>query len=370
MALHDVLRERKTEIMNQFVSDLRTSEAAGETSGMTNSVLIDHLPRFLDEIVAALRRDTESAIAQFSASARKHGEQRFKVGFDLAALVHEYEVLRRSIVAILEQAESALVLHELEILARCFNVGMAEAVTEFTRHHDAELRAAIRGREEIIEIVSADLRSPLAEIEASAGALTSALAADRLDVVQMRARVKDIERTTARMNRLVDNLLELSRLEKGAVPLAERPESLAELLSAAIERHAPSAAEKSIVLLSELVNDGLVVCERAHVLTVLDNLLDNAIRFTPEGAAVSVRAGLEQDGGWFTVRDCGPGIAAERIPDLFERVFRAPGSLRHADNTGLGLAVAKELVELHGGRIWADSKPGEGATFQFTIPAR
>jgi signal transduction histidine kinase len=368
MALHDVLVERKNDILNQFVVELRKS--AGDTSGMTNSVLIDHLPRFLDEIVATLRRDTESAIQQFSASARKHGEQRFRVGFDLASLVHEYEVLRRSIVLILEQAEAALLLHEFETLAKCFNVGMAEAVTEFTRHRDAELRAAIRGREEIIEIVSADLRTPLSEIEASAGALTNALAADRLDVVEMRSRVKDILRTTTRMNRLVDNLLELSRLEKGAVPLKEASESLADLLAAAVERRAQLAEEKNIVLLSELVNDGVVICDRAHVLTVLDNLLDNAIRFTPEGAAVSVRAGLEQNGGWFSVRDRGPGIAEDRIPQLFERVFHAPGSRHASDTTGLGLAVAKELVEFHGGRIWCDSKPGEGATFQFTIPAK
>ncbi|MDB4997962.1 MAG: Sensory box histidine kinase/response regulator, partial [Myxococcaceae bacterium] len=239
MALHEVLLERKNDIMNQFVLELR--KGAGDTSGMTNSVLLDHLPRFLDEIVATLRRDTESAILQWSESARKHGEQRFRVGFDLASLVHEYEVLRRSIVLILEQAESALLVHELEILAKCFNVGMAEAVTEFTRHRDAELRAAIRGREEIIEIVSADLRTPLAEIGASADALTHALAADRLDVVQMRSRVKDIQRTTTRMNRLVDNLLELSRLEKGVVPLKEASESLADLLAAAVERRAQFA---------------------------------------------------------------------------------------------------------------------------------
>ena len=84
MALHDVLVDRRTEILNRFVAELRE---ATETSGMRSSVLLDHLPRFLDEVVSALRRDTRNAL-EASASARQHGEQRFRVGFDLASIVH------------------------------------------------------------------------------------------------------------------------------------------------------------------------------------------------------------------------------------------------------------------------------------------
>src|SRR5690606_3999247 len=136
--------------------------------------------------------------------------------------------------------------------------------------------------------------------------------------------------------------------------------------SEAIESFREQAAARGLRLGLAAKTDRAIDVDRDRLLQVLGNLLANAVRLTPEGGAIEVRVEDAGDRALFSVRDTGPGIAPEELPNLFRRHWR--GSTVRYRGTGRGLAIAKGIVEAHGGRIWVESEPGEGATFSFTIP--
>ena len=192
-----------------------------------------------------------------------------------------------------------------------------------------------------------------------------------VDAVAFARHLRELERSSKKMESVVRSLVEISLIEAGNLPLTPSDESLTSLLHAATEAAGTHAEEKDIVLMTELVGEEtIVVCDRERVLQILGNLIENAVRYTPAKGVVTVRAGHEEAGAWFTVRDTGPGISAEQLPHIFERIFRAPDARSGLEGAGVGLAVAKGLVRLHGGRIWVETKLGEGATFHFTLPGQ
>jgi signal transduction histidine kinase len=174
-----------------------------------------------------------------------------------------------------------------------------------------------------------------------------------------------------RLGRLVDQLLELSRLESGDVPLERRSVELAPLVAEVLSEIEVARPDRG-VRLADAVPEDLppVFADRERVHQVLFNLLDNAVRFTPEGGRVTVSASRHNGSVDVAVADTGPGIAAEDLPRVFERFFRVDESRSRDDGgTGIGLAIARSVVEAHGGRIWAESEPGRGSTFTFELPA-
>jgi PAS domain S-box-containing protein len=224
-------------------------------------------------------------------------------------------------------------------------------------------RRATRTRDEVLGIVAHDLRSPLSAISMSAQLVEQHLQKGRTgqSTQQMTAL---IQRMAQRMSRLVEDLLDISRLEAGqlSVTLLDWPPG--RLLSEAIEQVRPTATGLS---LHTEVADGLpeVRADRHRVIQVLANLLGNAVKFTQEGGHIT--AGVRAEDGLlrFWVTDTGPGIPLEHQPHLFNRFWQA----RRDDHrgAGLGLAICKHLVEAHGGRIGVDSAPGRGSTFWFSL---
>ena len=228
-----------------------------------------------------------------------------------------------------------------------------------------ELKRLEQVRREFVANVSHELRTPLASIKAlvetlEAGAVDDPAVADDF----LRRIVGEVDRLAA----LVDELLDLARLESGRVTL--HPESLdpADLLGRAVARLRPQT-ERARLTLELAVPPALppVRADRARVEQVLLNLIHNAIKFTPPGGTITVGAAEDDRMLRVTVRDTGVGIAADELPRLFERFYKADKA-RRSDGTGLGLAIAKHIVQAHGGTIWAESRPGEGATFGFTLP--
>lgn len=167
------------------------------------------------------------------------------------------------------------------------------------------------------------------------------------------------------MQRLVRDLLEVARLESGHVELARARVSPARLLAQALELQRTAGAS-SVELRLELDEDlPEVWADGDRVLQILANLLGNAVKFTSRGwIALAAKAGEHEV--QISVRDSGSGISPEDVPRLFDRFWQARRA--NANGAGLGLAIAKRLVELHGGRIWAQSTVGEGSTFSFTLP--
>ncbi|HVK76762.1 MAG TPA: HAMP domain-containing sensor histidine kinase, partial [Kofleriaceae bacterium] len=207
------------------------------------------------------------------------------------------------------------------------------------------------------------LRTMLWTISLNAALLVSEAAADR-DVVR---RGDAIQRVTARMSRVVDDLIEVVRIEAGKLAVEPRVGDARRLAQDAVESFEPMAAARGVALATELRGDELQGrFDHERLLQVLGNLLNNAIRFSPDGGRVTL--GVERTGPdlhlW--VADAGPGIAADHLETIFDRFQQ----IERADHTGLGLGlyISRRIVAAHGGRIWAESQPGVGSTFHVVLP--
>ncbi len=180
-----------------------------------------------------------------------------------------------------------------------------------------------------------------------------------------------MQREVRRLERLVADLQELSRVEAGQVRLRPRTVSVQELLDPVLARLAPQFQEKGIELTVEAAPElPAVRADPDRVAQVLTNLLGNALQYTPRGGRVVVRAWPLNGEVAISVADTGIRIPREHLPHVFDRFYRVDRSRsRGGGGTGIGLTIARGLVELHGGRIWAESPgPGQGSTFTFTLP--
>ncbi|MEX1183276.1 MAG: HAMP domain-containing sensor histidine kinase [Gemmatimonadota bacterium] len=236
------------------------------------------------------------------------------------------------------------------------------ARVQLARLYD-DAREAADAREEVLKIVSHDLRNPLSTIGMAAEMMLEAADAD----TQARS-VSIIRRTTDRMNRMVQDLLDVAKLETGRLAIEVEDTAVAVLIDEVIETLAPLAAEKELTLTAVLDPDLPGICvDRGRILQVLSNLIGNAIKFTPGGGQITLHARPEDDAVRCAVTDTGPGIPADQMQRIFGRFWQAQPSDRRG--LGLGLTIAKSIVEAHGGRIGAESRPGEGTEFWFTVPA-
>jgi signal transduction histidine kinase len=223
---------------------------------------------------------------------------------------------------------------------------------------------ASRAREEMLAIVAHDLRNPLNVVMIARGLLAETeFSGERR--VQLLGLMK---RATQRMNRLVEDLLEVVRQESGKMALVLEEVSVASILEQTVEMCQASAMEKNISLrIHETPPDLLVTADTERIQQVMSNLVGNALKFVPSGGSVVVECERRANQAVFAVIDSGPGIAPADLDRLFEKFWQQ----RRGDTrgVGLGLAIAKGIVEAHGGRIWVESKVGGGSTFYFTLPA-
>jgi two-component system phosphate regulon sensor histidine kinase PhoR len=220
-------------------------------------------------------------------------------------------------------------------------------------------------RRDFVSNVSHELRTPLASLKA----LTETLQEGALeDPPAARRFLLRMEHEIDNLTQLVQELLELSRIESGKVPLKKTRVTPWELVSPAVERMMVQA-ERAGVHLSLDCPDSLppVLADQSRMGQVLVNLVHNAIKFTSPGGEIVIQAQQDQNMVVFTVRDTGAGIAPEALPRIFERFYKADRS-RSSGGTGLGLSIAKNMVQAHGGRIWAESEVGKGSTFYFSLP--
>jgi signal transduction histidine kinase len=168
------------------------------------------------------------------------------------------------------------------------------------------------------------------------------------------------------MDRLISDLLDIASIDAGRLAVEPQPQSAASLLQEASELFQLLAAERSIRMSLDVPSDPLQVsADRERVLQVLSNLIGNALKFTPAGGSIQLRAQLEPAWVRLSVVDTGPGVPPEQLPHVFDRYWQAKRSGRLG--IGLGLSIAKGIVEAHGGRIWAESVAGSGSSFHFTL---
>jgi signal transduction histidine kinase len=227
----------------------------------------------------------------------------------------------------------------------------------------AEARRALTARDEILGVVAHDLRSPLNAIK-----LSATLLARKMDTPVTRDAAESILLSTDRASRLIQDLLDIARSESGLFTIV-RGEHLAAVLAAqAVQAQEPFAAAAGVELRVDDASESrlYVVADAGRVMQMFENLIGNAIKFTGAGGAIAVGFTSRGDEALFWVRDSGAGIRGEHLAHLFDRFWQGKPSDRRG--AGLGLPICRAIAEAHGGRIWAESGPVEGATFYFTLP--
>jgi signal transduction histidine kinase len=240
----------------------------------------------------------------------------------------------------------------------------AEILSQERERHQ-KTKAALTTREEFLAIVSHDLRNPLNNISVAAQNLLE----EPKDIKEF---ASSINRSAGEMLRLIEDLLEVERIAVGKLTLHLEQHDISEIIKQAVEELQEAAASKGITLEAEPQDVcGYVVCDRSRVMQVLSNLIGNALKFTPAKGQICVscqRTGPEGKEVQVSVSDTGEGIAPEKIKTIFERFSQIHDQDRRG--IGLGLYIAKMMVEEHPGRLWVESKLGEGSTFHFTLPLR
>lgn len=236
------------------------------------------------------------------------------------------------------------------------NVKAAEARERAARE---QAEKAMTAYEEIMAIVSHELRNPLNAI------LLGAVTIDR-DAARGAAVVPTIIRSAERMARLLDDLVDLSSIRAGRLTVTPTEVSTHDLAREAIEGFASSASKKGITLRLDEQGSVTLRCDPRRIAQVLSNIIGNALKFTPKGGTVVLAVTVNDLEAELTVKDTGPGIAPEDLTRVFERSWQARETA--AQGSGLGLHIAKGIVDAHAGRIWVESTVGEGAVFHVALP--
>lgn len=252
-----------------------------------------------------------------------------------------------------------------EVLARVTTQLQLARMRRELAERNRELQQANELKNRFLGMAAHDLRSPLVLVLGYAELLLDdpALGESR------RPFVDSIRETAGFMRRLVDDLLDISAIEAGQLRLESRAFDLVPLVAASVGRAAPLAARKDVpVGFDPPPGPLLVMADEARVREVLENLIGNALKYSPRGQPVEVRLAAEPGAARVTVADRGPGIPADEVARLFEPFQKASVKPTGGEkSTGLGLAIARKIVTEHGGRIWAESEVGRGTSFHFTL---
>ena len=262
------------------------------------------------------------------------------------------------------QLTSTIAVHVAQAVARTH--AERELARAYREEREARVRAdeATRAREEILSVVSHDLRNPLGTVMMGASTL---LAMDVGDKGQRVRTVADrIHRQAERMARMIDDLVDFAGIQAGRLALTRSSHQPGEIIAAARELFGPLAHERGLQFEARTA-PGLpaIDCDSERALQVMSNLVANALKVTPRGGHIAIGAEPRDQEIVFFVRDTGPGIEPDELPNLFERFWRSKQS--QYKGAGLGLSIARGIVDAHGGRIWAESQPGTGSTFYFSL---
>ncbi|HEX6574776.1 MAG TPA: ATP-binding protein [Gemmatimonadaceae bacterium] len=233
------------------------------------------------------------------------------------------------------------------------------------RLHDL-VHTGIRARDDMIGIVSHDLRNPVNAVKMLTGVML-----DRPNGEPLSPEVANyasvIRQAAEQMDELIQDLLDVTRVEAGRLAVSAKRENTEELLSDTLRMLAPVASEKGISLKLNAPDDlPDVMADRERFRQAISNLVGNAVKFSPSGTDILVRVAVLDGEMVFSVGDRGMGMTAEQLAHAFDRFWQSSRTDRQG--AGLGLAITKGIVEAHGGRIWAESSPGKGSTFYFTLP--
>jgi len=285
----------------------------------------------------------------------------------LAALLVSWFLSRRIVAPIRTLTDASQHIADGHYAERVQVTGTDEIAQLATRFNQmaTQLEQVESMRRQLIGDVTHELRTPLTSIKGYMEGLVDGVLPSTPETFNQ------IHREADRLSRLVDDLQELSRVEAKAYSLDIRSVTVSSLVQTTVKRLTPQARDKRITLHSDLPADlPPLQADEDRITQVLVNLVANAIQYTPEGGNVSITAARQADEIYISVKDTGVGIPPEHLANLFTRFYRVDKSRSRqaGGGSGIGLTIAKHLVEAHGGRIWAESKGnGHGSTFAFSL---
>jgi signal transduction histidine kinase len=355
--LHDTLAAHRERVMRTWMMRVQGTITP---ESMPAVELIDHLPKFLDEVIAALRAQAGGPVLtedmEHSETASGHGEQRLRLGFSLDSVVREYGALRDAIVTTALEVGGPITFAELQCVFSSTISGIARAVSEYARQRDAEQQ---RLHNEHIAFMAHELRNPLAS------AMTAHDLLHQQGLIPADSRAAGaLTRSLLTMRELIDHALNVARSASGIELHRERVQ-LSEILAEAELAAAGEAEERGITLAVRIAQDVALHVDRRLVRSALGNVVRNAVKYTARATAVEIRSRVDGKHVLIEVEDGCGGLPAGKVEAAFAPFVRLDHS---EDGFGLGLAIAKQSVEAHAGTIRVQNLPGKGCIFVLELP--
>ena len=361
-----LIEQERDALLTRWRGQVRELPAARDLDVPT---LNDHIPDLLAELAVALRSKSDETIAQAlrDGSPPEHGVQRVKDAFDIEEVVAEYNILRGCIHDLADRNGLNLQGRPFHVLNRVLDAAIGLAVQSFASQKALEVQ---HRREEYLAFVAHDLRTPLSAISLAARVLEMILSRDGTDTPQSTQMLKALSRNVQHLEVLVRKVLEENtNLEtESGIKLAWREFDLWPLIEALIHDIHPVAGTSSTRLTNAVPEDFVVYADASLLRRVFQNLIANAISYTPRGEVIiGARHAGDGDAVECFVRDNGAGIPVDRCSTVFDKHETDPDK---DGGLGLGLAIVKTFVEAHDGAVRVESELGVGSTFLFTLPGR
>jgi len=361
--LATLIRREREALLAEWRQEVRQLSVARKLDGPT---LNDHIPDLLEELACELEACSEGSMIQgLKENSVTHGLDRLRLGFDVEEVVAEYNALRGVLQDLIERHDLRLRGAVNRIINRVIDVSIGLAVKTYATQKAFEIQ---QRREEHLTFVAHDLRSPLAAI-AMAARLLEVTVPDVAGDERASMLLETMHRNVTRLNSLVVKVVqEEANLKTQVDERVERREiDLRGLVEALVKDLRPLADASNLELINDIPEGLTAQADAAMLSLVFQNLISNAIDYTPDGeVVVGARAGAGGAGVECWVRDNGAGIPAGRLGKVFDKLEADP---EKKSGMGLGLAIVKQFVEAHGGRVSVESEPGRGSTFRFTIPS-
>jgi two-component system phosphate regulon sensor histidine kinase PhoR len=325
--------------------------------------LNENLMRAVDDPILVL--DTRQNILIANPAAEDIWGQNL-LGETLMGVTRHYELdlLARSALKSKENIlDQVIHLREQTFRARAIQVeGNASFVQILVLNDITQLQTLGRARREMVANISHELRTPITNIQLLIETLLGGASEDKEALLEM---LDSINSETQTLAQLAQEMQDLSLIESGQMPIKLTPTSLKSIVKGSVKPLKQITKRKKQTVNTDYPKDAYVLADLLPVQRALKNIIHNAVKFTPENGTIEVRACIQDDEVLITVSDDGPGIPREDLKRIFERFFQSDRSRK--DGTGLGLAIARHIIKAHGGRLWAESIEGQGATFHMSL---
>ena len=358
--LGDLIESHRSELLSDWQREVAVLPGAEHLDAPT---ITDHIPELLAELSDNLRsdRNEDSVIS----SPAEHGVQRWRVGFDITEVVAEYGILRTCLYRVAEKHGLPLTIQAACIVNTVFDHAVAQAIKAYSTHMTVEVQ---KRREEHLSFVVHDLRTPLQAVSLATTMLERSVPDDS-KTERLETSISTLRRNIGRLDALIKRVLQdEANLQVVTSPKVEKREfDMWSLVESIVQDLSPIASDSHTIIINSIPTDMTIVADARLLGQVFQNLISNAIKFTPNGKIIIGARQRDPDHVaecW--VHDNGAGIDPERLDKIFEKLETD----RHPDKrgVGLGLAIVKQIAELHGGSVGVESRVGEGSKFILEIP--